>query len=169
MAYGIPVVHNILQAQQRATDASSEMTRGVRAVILVPTRELCDQVRDQIQNLLGFCGTNIRVVSIPGDVSISRAAQVPILRELPEIVVSTPQRLVEHLEGGSLVLRESLQMLVVDEADLVLSYGYEEELAKIVKELPRVRQTILMSATLTPEVEGLEKSLVLNKPKTIKV
>jgi ATP-dependent RNA helicase DDX56/DBP9 len=165
IAYGVPLIHGVLQVQQ-AAEASGSPARGVRAVILVPTRELCDQVRDQLRHLLFFCDQKVRLVSIPGDVS--RATQVPLLRELPEIIVSTPTRLVEHLKAGTLVLNETLNTLVVDEADLVLSYGYKEDLDTIRDYLPRVHQTVLMSATLTPEVESL-RALVLRNPAILKV
>ena len=105
------------------------------------------------------------------------------LREHPDIVVATPSRLVEHLKANNISIK-TLQFVVVDEADLILAYGYErvctfsrwlirqrrydEDIRGIVEHLPRVCQGFLMSATLNPEVDSL-KQLVLHTPAVLKL
>jgi ATP-dependent RNA helicase DDX56/DBP9 len=73
----------------------------------------------------------------------------PLLAEKPDIVVATPSKALTHLEAENMVLRESLENLVIDEADLVLSFGYEDDLRKILSYLPKIYQSFLMSATFT--------------------
>lgn len=85
------------------------------------------------------------------------------MEELPHIIVSTPARIAQHLQAGNLVLVNSLETLIIDEADLILSYGYDEDMTTIIKYLPQVYQSFLMSATLTPDVDKLKK-LILHKP-----
>lgn len=81
--------------------------------------------------------------------------------------MSTPSRICHHLEEGNVILQD-LQTLVIDEADLILSYGYDEEIDKIIKHLPKIHQSFLMSATLSPDVEKL-KSLILRNPAILKL
>lgn len=81
--------------------------------------------------------------------------------EKPDIVISTPRRLMAHLEAGNITLKHSLEMLVIDEADLIFSFGHEEDFKKLVAFLPKIYQAMLMSATLTDEVLDI-KQLVLH-------
>ena len=83
-------------------------------------------------------------------------------------MVATPGRLAEHLEKKSISLSDTLQMLVIDEADLIMGYGYADDMKKIASRLPQVCQSFLMSATLTPEVQSLKK-LVLHNPAVLKL
>eukprot|EP01006_Ploeotia_vitrea_P034287 TRINITY_DN65733_c8_g1_i1.p1 TRINITY_DN65733_c8_g1~~TRINITY_DN65733_c8_g1_i1.p1 ORF type:complete len:672 (-),score=369.09 TRINITY_DN65733_c8_g1_i1:1827-3785(-) len=161
LAYGVCVVQNVLSALD-----AGEGKDSVKAVIIVPTRELCDQVRDQLRALMHFCADTLKLVSLGGgeDSGVSVDVQAVHLRDLrPDIVVATPGRLVEHLRKGHLTLRDSLRMLVVDEADMVLSFGYDEDVNELLTYLPKLYQTLLMSATLSPEVEELQK-VILNNP-----
>ena len=87
----------------------------------------------------------------------------PLLAEKPDIVVATPSKALTHLEAENMILRDSLENLVIDEADLVLSFGYEEDVRKILSYLPKIYQSFLMSATFTKEIEQLT-ALVLRKP-----
>lgn len=88
----------------------------------------------------------------PGQVDL--AAQRPLLAEQPDVVVGTPARVLAHLQARNLDLKAGLELLVVDEADLVFSYGHEEDVHEILRRLPPICQTILTSATLSPEVMG---------------
>ncbi|KAI9486157.1 MAG: P-loop containing nucleoside triphosphate hydrolase protein [Benjaminiella poitrasii] len=89
--------------------------------------------------------------------------QRPLLAEKPDIIVSTPSRVLSHLESQAINLRQSFETLVIDEADLVLSFGYQDDLRRILTYLPKLYQTMLMSATFTKEIEELG-GLVLKKP-----
>ncbi|EIE86484.1 hypothetical protein RO3G_11195 [Rhizopus delemar RA 99-880] len=94
---------------------------------------------------------------------MSAQLQRPLLLEKPDIIVSTPSKTLTHLEAQNMVLSESLENLVIDEADLVLSFGYEDDVRKILSFLPKIYQSFLMSATFTKEIEELT-ALVLRKP-----
>lgn len=87
----------------------------------------------------------------------------PLLLENPDILVSTPSKALIHLEAGNMTLNNTLENLVIDEADLVLSFGYSDDLNKIMTFLPKIYQTFLMSATFTQEIQELT-ALVLRKP-----
>ncbi len=118
------------------------------------------------QGLLHFSSDILSCLSLHAD--LNKNAQIPQLRELPSILISTPTRLVEHLKEGNIDLKKTLKILIIDEADLVLSYGYEEDVKQLLDYLPKVHQSLLFSATLSPEVDAL-RSLVLHSPKIVKM
>ncbi|KAJ1675949.1 ATP-dependent DNA/RNA helicase [Spiromyces aspiralis] len=164
-AYCLPVIQQILRTKQ-GVPLTDPKRNATRALILVPTKELAEQVAKYIKDLTQFCAKELSVVNIANNAPLHM--QKPILAERHDIVVSTPARILQHLSAGSLELRESLSMLVVDEADLVLSFGYEEDLQKTITYLPKVYQTLLMSATLTKDVQEL-KRLMLRNPAILKL
>jgi len=162
--------------------------QNVSAIVLVPTRELCSQVRKTIQNLIYYCDEVIRVAvlsSTSGNSSSSSSSrkkgshheegallqQQAVLRDRPDIIVSTPAGLLSHIRSSSSSnggltpesLKRSVDTLVVDEADLVLSFGYAKDITEITKCLPTICQGFLMSATLSPELNSL-KRVVLHSP-----
>jgi ATP-dependent RNA helicase DDX56/DBP9 len=122
-------------------------------LILVPTRELADQVLKSVESFSSFCAKDIRAVNLTQ--KVSDAVQRSLLADAPDIVIATPARAAVNLNSSALSL-EHLAHLVIDEADLVLSYGYDEDLQTVAKIMPKGVQTILMSATLTSEVETLK-------------
>jgi ATP-dependent RNA helicase DDX56/DBP9 len=158
LCFALPVLHNILV---------SAHTHGIQALVLVPTRELCNQVGRVFTQISHFCTDCISITEL-GAPGASLASEAVRIRENPRIVISTPGRIVKHLKLNNLNLKESLRMLVIDEADMVLSYGYQEDLKLILSHIPSLRQTILTSATLSPEVDSL-KALVLQKPVVFKL
>ena len=121
-------------------------------MILVPTRELADQVTRVCVRFSAFCAKEVRIVNLTQ--KISDVVQRSLLADLPDVVVATPARASLNL-GTSALSLDSLAHLVIDEADLVLSYGYEDDLQNIAKLIPKGIQTFLMSATLTTEVNTL--------------
>ena len=112
-----------------------------------------------------FCEKDIRSANLTQ--KASDAVQRAILADIPDIVISTPARAVVNINNSALSL-EKLTHLVIDEADLVLSYGYEEDMQNLAKAVPRGIQTLLMSATLTSEVDTL-KGLFCRSPVTLKL
>lgn len=102
----------------------------------------------------------------------SEAADVsewaPLLADKPDVVVGTPARVWAQIQAGNLDLSESLEMLVIDEADLVFSFGYEADIKGILGRLPSIYQAVLTSATLSEDVARL-KRLVLHNPVTLKL
>ncbi|XP_073509867.1 probable ATP-dependent RNA helicase DDX56 [Phyllobates terribilis] len=159
-AYTIPIIQNLLQAKMTVSE------QAVQVLILVPTKELGHQVQQMVRQLTTYCARDIRVADISGQADIS--AQRPILMEKPDIVVGTPSRILIHMNQKTLCLRESLQVLVIDEADLIFSFGFEEDLKSLLCQLPNIYQSYLMSATFNEDVQAL-KELVLHNPVTLKL
>lgn len=129
-------------------------------LILVPTRELAQQVSKVVASFSACCTKEVRTVNLTQ--KISDTVQRSLLAELPDIIVATPSRICLNLNTSALSL-DTLTHLVIDEADLVLSYGYEEDLHSLAKAIPKGVQKILMSATLSTEVETL-KGLFCRNP-----
>ncbi|KAJ2112341.1 ATP-dependent DNA/RNA helicase, partial [Coemansia sp. RSA 921] len=152
-AYCLPLLHKILCAKD-ALPVSSEERRQTRALILVPTRELAEQVSKYVTDLTKFCGKEISAVNIATNTPLHM--QAPVLAELPDVIVSTPAKIMKHLVARNIVL-SGLEMLVIDEADLVLSFGYEDDIRGIVAHLPKIHQSMLLSATLNKGVESLKQ------------
>jgi ATP-dependent RNA helicase DDX56/DBP9 len=134
-------------------------------LILVPTRELAEQVTKAVESFAAFATKDIRAVNLTP--KVSDAVQRSLLADSPDIVIATPARASANLESSTLSL-EHLAHLVIDESDLVLSYGYDEDLQNVAKIMPKGVQTILMSATLTSEVETL-KGLFCRNPTILKL
>ncbi|KAF8473980.1 P-loop containing nucleoside triphosphate hydrolase protein [Kalaharituber pfeilii] len=149
-AYLLPVLQSILKRKDVEADDV-----GPTALILVPTRELAAQVHKMAERLAAYCGKAIRVVNLAQNVS--EQVQQSLLAESPEIVVATPSRALAHINHSPQSLSSHLTHLIIDEADLVLSYGYEDDLQAVAKALPKGLQTFLASATLTDEVDTLRK------------
>lgn len=143
-------------------DPSSKATT---ALILVPTRELAEQVQKVIVSFSSFCGKDIRSVNLTQ--KVSDEVQRSMLADFPDIVVSTPTRVYSNVNNSALSL-DKVTHLVIDEADLVLSYGYDEDINALSKAIPRGAQTFLMSATLTSEVDTL-KDLYCRNPVILKL
>ncbi|XP_048585056.1 probable ATP-dependent RNA helicase DDX56 isoform X2 [Nematostella vectensis] len=158
-AYAIPVVQRILQEKQTCKESY------IRALILVPTKELAQQAARNAKELSSCCAREVRVADVTqGNLPSTK----PLLMDKPDIVVGTPSGILGHIQAKNMDLKDSLQMLVIDEADLVFSYGYEDDLKVLLSHLPKIYQAFLMSATLTDDVKALKK-LVLHNPVTLKL
>ncbi|KAJ1718200.1 ATP-dependent DNA/RNA helicase, partial [Coemansia erecta] len=164
-AYCLPLLHKILSTKD-ALPTSSPERRQTRALILVPTRELAEQVTKYIADLTKYCGKEISHVNIATNSPMH--IQAPLLAECPDVIVSTPAKILGHMAAKVIDLSVTLSTLVIDEADLVLSFGYEDDIKGIVGQLPKFYQSMLMSATLNKGVESL-KSLILNQPAVLKL
>jgi ATP-dependent RNA helicase DeaD len=140
-AFCIPILERL---QPRAQASHPQ------ALILVPTRELAVQVRDECVKL--SAGRDARVVGTFGGKPIR--AQVEHLRRGAEIVVGTPGRVMDLMGRGSLVLGE-IRVVVLDEADRMLDIGFRPDIEKILRRCPQSRQTFLLSATIPPPVKRL--------------
>jgi ATP-independent RNA helicase DbpA len=152
-AFGLPLVEKL--------DAS---LFDAQAMVLCPTRELADQVTQEIRRLARAVG-NIKVVTLCGGVALR--GQTVSLEHGAHVVVGTPGRIMDHLERGSLSL-QGLKMLVLDEADRMLDMGFFDDIAKVARQCPKDRQTLLFSATYP---EGIAKlaSQFMREPQTVKV
>ncbi|KAK0252154.1 ATP-dependent DNA/RNA helicase [Friedmanniomyces endolithicus] len=147
LAYLLPTLHTILFRKAAAYEA-----KQTAALILVPTKELAAQVTATLKTFTAFCGQDVRYenISKKEEVAVTRARLV----EHPDIVIGTPSSAVTWLNQDVLKF-EALQYLVIDEADLVLSYGYEDDLQTLAAALPPGVQKLMMSATLRTEIDTL--------------
>jgi ATP-dependent RNA helicase RhlE len=152
-AFALPILHRLMQGG-----------RGyVRALIIAPTRELAEQIHQAIQTL--GSKTRLRSVTIYGGVNIS--PQVQKLKQGAEIVVACPGRLLDHI-GHATINLARLEVLVLDEADHMFDMGFLPDIRRILKQIPRERQTLLFSATMPEEIKRLAHD-VLRNPVTVQV
>jgi len=145
-AFGIPLVTKLLNNP-----------RGT-GLILTPTRELAVQVQDALEQMLGKYSPIKTALLIGGE---SMPAQVQALRMRPRVIVGTPGRINDHLERGSLMLHDA-NFLVLDETDRMLDMGFAPQIEKIVKFLPRERQTLMFSATLPDNIVKMSERYLKN-------
>ncbi|MCJ1377599.1 ATP-dependent DNA/RNA helicase [Xylographa soralifera] len=146
-AYVLPILEAILRRK-----ATTLATKATSALVLVPTRELAEQVTKAFTSFAAFC-TNVSTINLTQ--KTPDAVQRSLLVDLPDIVIATPARAFFNISTSALSLQH-LAHLVIDEADLLLSYGYEEDLQNVAKAMPSGIQTYLMSATLSTEVDTLK-------------
>ncbi|GAB3650137.1 ATP-dependent RNA helicase DbpA [Ramlibacter alkalitolerans] len=137
---------------------------AVQALVLCPTRELADQVTTEIRRL-ARAEDNIKVVTLSGGVPLR--GQTTSLEHGAHIVVGTPGRVLDHLDRGNLQL-EALSTLVLDEADRMLDMGFVDDIAKVARQCPSQRQTLLFSATY-PEGIAQLAARFLRDPVTVQV
>ena len=150
-AFALPMLHRIGEVSDNAGP------RAVRGLILVPTRELAMQVAEAVHKYGHSLG--IRVLPIYGGQSMQQ--QLRALRRGVDVVVATPGRALDHIQRGTLAL-QSVEMLVLDEADEMLDLGFTEEIEAIVAALPQERQTALFSATVAPRIRTIAKRYLRN-------
>jgi ATP-independent RNA helicase DbpA len=136
----------------------------VQALVLCPTRELADQVTTEVRRL-ARSEDNVKVVTLSGGVPLR--GQTSSLERGAHVVVGTPGRVLDHLERGHLQL-SSLATLVLDEADRMLDMGFFDDIAKVVRQCPAARQTLLFSATYPQGIAQLAAQF-LREPVTVKV
>ena len=129
--------------------------RGARALVLTPTRELAEQVADELRRLARRID-NTRVATICGGARIG--PQLHALEQGAQVVVGTPGRLLDHLRRGSLWL-DDLQVVVLDEADRMLDMGFVDEVREVLSAAPAARQTLLFSATFPDGIRALSHDL----------
>ena len=123
---------------------------GPRALVLVPTRELAVQVRDEFEKLAH--GSRIHCVAVYGGKPLK--GQIDKLAKHPAVVVGTPGRVLDHMSRGTLNL-SALEIVTLDEADRMLDIGFRPDIEKILRRCPESRQTLLLSATVPPPVAKL--------------
>ncbi|MFA5144266.1 MAG: DEAD/DEAH box helicase [Candidatus Omnitrophota bacterium] len=134
LAFAIPIIQRLAQDKGRA-------------LVLVPTRELAIQVDETFRKLAPVF--NIRTAVLIGGASMQ--LQLQALRKVPRIIIATPGRLTDHIENHSIILAD-VKVLVLDEADRMLDMGFKPQIERILKVIPRDRQTMLFSATMPNEI-----------------
>ncbi len=136
------------------------------ALILSPTRELAQQIDQQVEGLAYFTGISSIAVFGGGD-GIAYEQQRRGIQNNVNIIIATPGRLIAHLNSGVLKLNH-LTHLVLDEADRMLDMGFSDDIMKIISFLPKTRQTMLFSATMPGRIRTLAKT-VLNNPEQVNI
>lgn len=159
-AFVIPILQQILNRK----NISSE--KAVTVIILAPSKELCKQIYKNVTDLSCYCSRDISCLDVSPQVDL--IAQRPLLLEKPDIVIGTPMRILAHIQEKNLDVSNSLRTLVVDEADLLFSYGCQKDISAILGFLPSIYQAFLMSATLSEDVKTM-KNLVLHNPAILKL
>lgn len=147
-AFGIPILEQL---------SSLEECPSPQALILVPTRELADQVGKELQRLAWGVPTSITVLA--GGKNMN--GQLRDLRGGVQIAVGTPGRVADHLSRGTL-RTDRVWCVVLDEADRMLDIGFRPQIEKILRRCPRERQTLLLSATLAPPVRKLAERYMIS-------
>ncbi len=149
-AFSLPLLHRMLRHENASM---SPARHPVRALVIAPTRELADQVA---ANIKGYAAqTKLRVAVVYGGIDMK--PQTLELKGGVEVLVATPGRLLDHIEAKNCVLNQ-VEYVVLDEADRMLDIGFLPDLQRILSYLPKARQTLLFSATFSPEIKRLAES-----------
>ncbi|XP_018356084.1 PREDICTED: probable ATP-dependent RNA helicase DDX56 [Trachymyrmex septentrionalis] len=159
-AFVVPLIQKILMNKR------IQEKQEIKGLIIAPSKELCRQIHDVIVSLTTKCCREVRTVDLSLQTDLN--AQKFLLRDMPDIVVVTPGRLLQHLKAKNLMLKHSLDTLIIDEADLLFSFGYEKDLKAVLAYLPMAYQAVLASATLSEDVQSLKK-LILHNPAILKL
>lgn len=157
-AFVIPILQRFLKVPR-----SSRNIRFPRALILTPTRELALQITESIRNIGMY--SDISSFTIYGGVGIGK--QLKELQQGIDIVVATPGRLLDHIDRQSIIL-SCIEILVLDEADRMYDMGFIKDVRKIITKIPRKRQTLLFSATMSNHIRDLI-TVIQNNPESIEI
>ena len=156
-AFSLPILNKIFLSKKDSQQST------IKSLILAPTRELAVQVADNIRNY--GVNLNFKIETIFGGASIN--VQKSRLKRGADIIVATPGRLLDLLQQKTFNLK-NLEIFVLDEADRMLDMGFIKDIEKIIKYLPKVKQTLLFSATFPNEIKSLANS-ILHKPKEVQI
>lgn len=155
-AYILPVINKMIQTDHR----------HLNTLIIAPTRELAQQIDQQIEGFAYFTGISSIPIYGGGD-GATWDVQKKALEQGADIIVATPGRLIALLAAGTTVF-DHLKHLILDEADRMLDMGFYDDIVKIVNYLPKERQTLLFSATMPPKIRALANK-ILNQPEEINI
>ena len=158
--FALPIINALMPS---ASHSASPARHPVRALIIAPTRELADQIHDNVKTYIQF--TPLRSAAVFGGVDMQ--PQTNALRAGVEILIATPGRLLDHVQQKSVNLSQ-VQLLVLDEADRMLDMGFLPDIQRIINLLSPRRQNLMFSATFSDEIRKLAKRF-LNEPKLIEV
>jgi ATP-independent RNA helicase DbpA len=153
LAFALPLILKLKEKQHHP-----------QALIIVPTRELCEQIAGQCKEIARY-KSDVKVVTLYGGTSLTQ--QVASLEKGADILVGTPGRLLDHFSRETIHLGE-IKTLILDEADRMLDMGFADDILKIVSNLPKQRQTLLFSATYPENIDKLTK-IILKNPQEIKI
>ena len=157
-AFVLPILHHL--ASGTGTHSGGKLPR---ALVLTPTRELCQQVQQAVAKYGKF--VSLRSTSIYGGAGMEQ--QIKALRRGADIIVATPGRLLDHMQRKTVDL-SGIRILVLDEADRMLDMGFINDVRKIIAAIPSQRQTMLFSATISADIKTLAAN-ILRDPQTVQV
>ncbi len=149
-AFSLPLLQKMLRHEN---SSASPARHPVRALVLAPTRELADQVANNVRNYARH--SQLRVACVFGGMDMS--PQTAELKRGVEVLIATPGRLLDHIQAKNCQLGQ-VEYVVLDEADRMLDIGFLPDLQRILSYLPKTRQTLLFSATFSPEIKKLAQS-----------
>lgn len=155
-AFVLPILDKIIKTNKR----------HLNTLIIAPTRELVLQIDQQIEGIAYFCGVSSIGIYGGGD-GVVWERQAKALREGVDIVIATPGRLIALLQQGD-VKFDTIEHLILDEADRMLDMGFAEDIKTILKYIPAKRQTVMFSATMAPKIRNLANAL-LTEPEQINI
>jgi ATP-dependent RNA helicase RhlE len=147
-AFIIPMLHRLLSK-------TPKMKGGVRSLVLVPTRELASQITMAAQQIAAL--TPLKIVGIYG--GVEQDQQIADLKKVTDILVGTPGRIFD-LQAQGFIHLENLEILVLDEADLMLDLGFNKDVKDLVKRIPKNRQTLFFTATISKKIKALAYDIV---------
>ena len=153
-AFSIPLLQKMLKHEN---PSMSPARHPVRALVIAPTRELADQVANNVKTYAKH--TKLRSAVVFGGIDMK--PQTLELKAGVEVLIATPGRLLDHIEAKSCALNQ-VEYVVLDEADRMLDIGFLPDLQRILSYLPKQRQTLLFSATFSPEIKRLAESYLQN-------
>lgn len=150
-AYLLPIINNII---------SEEQDNDIKALVIVPTRELAVQIEQHVEGISYFAHIGSISVYGGGD-GVAFSREQFALKQGTEIVICTPGRMISHLNMGDVNIFE-LKYLVLDEADRMLDMGFYDDIMKIISFLPKERQTLLFSATMPIKIRQIARKILVN-------
>lgn len=156
-AFSLPLLHQLGRENKRTG------SRQVAALILAPTRELAIQIADSVKTYARHMG--LRHAVVMG--GVNARPQIDQLRRGTDVLIATPGRLLDLIDGNHVDLRQT-KYLVLDEADRMLDMGFIRDVRRIVRSLPKERQTLLFSATMPAEIAKLAGE-ILNRPQRVEI
>src|SRR3989344_8729605 len=133
--------------------------RGLQALVLAPTRELAEQIKDSLNNF--SYNRKLKIIAVYGGVSMNN--QIQGLKK-SEVVVATPGRLLDHLNHKTINISQ-IKLLVLDEADRMLDMGFIKSVERIMQNCPKRRQTLFFSATISSDIKELAKKYMIDQIK----
>ncbi|MEG0121375.1 MAG: DEAD/DEAH box helicase, partial [Pseudomonas sp.] len=150
-AFSIPILQKLYKTDHR---------KGIKALILTPTRELAIQIGESFEAYGKHTGLKHTVIFG----GVGQKPQTDALRNGVQILIATPGRLLDLITQGFVTLK-TLEFFVLDEADRMLDMGFIHDIKRILKLIPEKRQTLFFSATMPPEIEKLANSMLTNPAK----
>lgn len=149
-AFAIPVIHILAEQDLRKPN-------GVRCLVMVPTRELAKQIAEVFEQISEY--TDLKTLGLYG--GVEQDSQIKALKSGVDILVATPGRMFDLISQGFIDVTK-LQFLILDEADLMLDLGFNKDIQDILRKIPRRRQTLFFSATISKKIKSLAYDVVKN-------